>query len=357
MTKPILLVRTSRGFFGISHFITVLLLGAALVSCSSGPFEVVASGPTMGTTYTVKVVASTSLSRDTLREFPARVQAALDEVNAKMSTYQDDSELSRFNQHNATTSFPMSPETLEVIAMAQKVSEESQGAFDITVGPLVNAWGFGPDNRTLTGPSGEELAALRERVGYGMVYTDLAAKTIRKERGDVYCDLSAIAKGYGVDRVAIVLDNLGFQNYMIEVGGEMRTRGLNKAGQPWRIAIEKPVDNAREIQTVVGLSGKALATSGDYRNYYEIDGQRLSHTIDPRTGRPIDHILASVSVIHQSCALADAYATTLMVLGPEEGYQFAQTHNLTAYFIIRQASGSFAVKTTPADSSWQTEDR
>ena len=306
-------------------------------------------GETMGTTFTVKVVVPAARWAQVAERVEPAIQAELDLVNARMSTWRADSELSQFNQSAETAPTTMSPETLEVFRIAQEVSAASGGAFDVTVGPLVNAWGFGPDGQTLEGPSDAELVALRARVGYQALDIDRAASTLRKARPDVYCDLSAVAKGYGVDRVAQALEGLGIDNYMVEIGGEIRTRGA-KDGRGWHLAIEKPVMTHRETQKVLAIppGGLALATSGDYRNYLEVDGVRLSHTIDPRTGRPIAHALASVSVIHAECAYADAYATALMVLGPEDGYHLALDLDLAALFIIRDAPGQFTEKATSA---------
>lgn len=307
------------------------------------------AGETMGTTYNVKVVLPPGSKSDAVDKAKTAVDAALEKVNALMSTWRPDSELSRFNQFSETTPFKVSPETIEVFELSQAVSEASSGTFDITVGPLVNAWGFGPDDRTLTGPSEAELAALRERVGYRNLTIDPAALTLRKARPDIYCDLSAVAKGYGVDCVAKTLEGLGLHDYMVEVGGEVRTRGT-KNGASWRIAIERPLIGGRDIERVVAMpvAGLSMATSGDYRNYYEVDGVRLSHTIDPRTGRPITHNLASASVLCATCAEADAYATALMVLGPDEGFALACKLDLAALLIIREAPDQFVEKATPA---------
>ncbi len=235
-----------------------------------------------------------------------------------------------------------------MFAMAREISEASGGAFDITVGPLVNAWGFGPENPTPDGPSDEELIALRERVDYRKVEVNVEECTIRKARPDIYCDLGAIAKGYAVDLVAVVLEDLGFTNYMVEVGGEVRAHGVNANGVPWQIGIEKPDVARRTIQRTISLVDMGMATSGDYRNYYERDGVRLSHTIDPRIGRPIAHKLASVTVLHKGCAMADGYATAFMVLGLDEGYALAENLGMAALFIVRDESGGFIEKPTPA---------
>lgn len=260
--------------------------------------------------------------------------------------FRKDSELSLFNQHESQQPFHMSPEIVEVFRISQKVSEESGGAFDITMGPLVNAWGFGPDTVTAS-PDKTRVAALRERTGYQWVEVR-DNNSVVKKRPDIYCDLSAVAKGYGVDKTAEALDRLGLCHYLIEVGGEVRTRGLNADREVWRLAIEKPVDEEQVCQMVVSLPDTSLATSGDYRIYRDDNGVRYSHEIDPRTGCPVMHSLASVSVIHPSCAWADAYATALMVLGPDEGYQFALEQHLAISMMIRTDGGDFQVRKTPA---------
>ena len=309
------------------------------------------TGPTMGTTYNVKVVSPGPLiAQDEQGRIENAVQDELDRVNGMMSTFQPDSELSRFNQSVETTPFAVSPETAEVFAMARSVSEATNGAFDVTVGPLVNAWGFGPDASAPQGPTDSELAALRERVGYEKVKVDCQASTLQKSRPDVYCDLAAIAKGYAVDNVAQRLDALGYTDYMVEVGGEVRTHGRNAKGVAWQIGIERPVPGIPQgavIERAIGLDNASLATSGDYRNYYERDGKRYSHLIDPHTGRPITHNLASVSVITTKCVDADAFATGLIVLGPDEGYAAAIENDLAALFVIRDDSGGYIEKATP----------
>jgi len=320
----------------------------ALCGCTRPPATVVLSGATMGTVYTVKVVVKSSSRKSAAVDTASLVQQCLDDVNAKMSTYQEDSELSRFNRFEEASPFPVSSETAEVFEVAREVSDATGGAFDVTVGPLVDAWGFGPPGRAESPPSDEELEALRARVGYQMLEIDPAAGTLRKLRPDVHCDLSAVAKGYAVDCVAERIEQQGFTDYMVEVGGEVRTGGLNAEGIPWRIAIEKPTPNVRSIESVVSLSGEAMATSGDYRNFVDVAGQRYSHTMDPRTGRPVRHKLASVSVIHKRCAVADAFATGLMVLGPEEGPALAERENLAALFLVHVGEGGFTRVATSA---------
>ena len=281
-------------------------------------------------------------------ELQSRITSELDGVNEKMSHYREDSELSRFNRSNEIDPFLISSNTFEVFRQAEELSELTHGAFDVTVGPLVNAWGFGPMGLPERVPTDDEIAAIMAKVGFDKLELDAEHSTIQKSEPSIVCDLSAIAKGYGVDRVAVALDAEEFRNYMVEVGGEVRTRGLNDLGVPWRIGIEKPTEGGRSIQKVVSLSGLAMATSGDYRNYYEVDGVRISHMIDPRSGRPITHRLASVTVIDNRCVRADGWATALMVLGPEEGYALAKEQDLPVFFLVHDGETGFRELATPA---------
>ncbi|HOD49705.1 MAG TPA: FAD:protein FMN transferase [Candidatus Hydrogenedentes bacterium] len=298
------------------------------------------SGTTMGTVYKAKVMLPDPAGTD-LTALQHLIEAELEGVNAAMSTYLPDSELSRFNTHASTTPFPVSAATLDVFRLALEISERTNGAFDITVGPLVNAWGFGPGDVPENPLSDNEIQALKEHVGYQKVTIDPVASTVRKDDPALYCDLSAIAKGYGVDRVCAALENAGFHDYMVEVGGEVRTGGLNGEGAPWRIGVVRPDALLGDVETVVPMSGWSMATSGDYRNFYERNGVRYSHEIDPHTGRPISHNLASASVIHKECAVADGYATALMVMGPEEALHWANENDMAAFFIVRTADGHF----------------
>jgi thiamine biosynthesis lipoprotein len=301
----------------------------------------------MGTSYTVKLVGSASRT-DAGRA--ALLQAEIDErlagVCRLMSPFLADSELSRFNRHGGDSPFRVSDETFHVFQRAIQIGDESQGAFDITVGPIANLYGFGADPFRVNLPSDAELEPLRARVGYRMLELDPAAKTVRKKHPEIRCDLSGIAKGYGVDRIAAELDAHEIGDYMVEIGGEVRVRGRNPEGGPWRIAVERPVPEGRVVHRVVGLLNRSVATSGDYRVCYVRDGKRISHTIDPRTGRPVEHDLASVTVIHGDCESADAWATALMVLGPEAGCEFAERKGLPALFLVRQGDESIVEKAT-----------
>ncbi|HOW69935.1 MAG TPA: FAD:protein FMN transferase [Phycisphaerae bacterium] len=302
----------------------------------------------MGTAYTVKYAGRGRPVPGDLESLQEAVEGALRSVQQGMSVYLPDSELSRFNRHEDGSPFPMSAETFHVFRRAIQIGEESGGAFDITVGPIVNLYGFGPDPFRVNLPSEEELVALRPSIGYQKLELDSAAGTIRKRHSKVRCDLSAIAKGYGADRVAAVLDRRGMGDYMVEVGGEVRVRGCNLEGQPWRIAIERPVADDVEIHRVVPLIDQAIATTGDYRVFYIRDGKRISHTIDPRTGRPVGHSLASVTVIADDGESADAWATALMVLGAEEGGALAERRKMAALFLSRGEDGRILERATAA---------
>jgi thiamine biosynthesis lipoprotein len=229
---------------------------------------------------------------------------------------------------------------MAVLAAARGVSEASGGAFDVSVAPLVDAWGFGVEKRREVPPP-SVLAARRASVDYRGFRLDARAGTVTKAAAGVQADLGGIAKGFAVDLAARALDAQGIGHYMVEAGGEVRTRGVNADGQPWRIGVEQPDAMPQRARLVLPLSGRAMATSGDYRNYFEIDGRRYSHEIDPRTGAPIDHRLCSVTVVAEDCMRADALATALLVLGPDRGVRMAESLGLAAYFIERVAPGQY----------------
>ncbi|ROU01824.1 FAD:protein FMN transferase [Marinobacter sp. R17] len=332
--------------------LVALLCSVALAGCSFKPDKEVweLSGPVFGTSYHIKVVLNDD--KDRLEQLSAGINKVLDGVDASMSTWRDDSELSRFNeQADKSQWFPVSDNFYEVLQESHRVSDLSNGAFDITIGPVVNLWGFGPEARPETIPDEDLLAQRMSEVGYDKLQMrDTPNKAIRSDY-PLYLDLSAIAKGYGVDAVGRYLDKQGVEAYLVEIGGEVDTRGRKPDGDVWRLAIEKPVSQTQTVQRIVALEDLAMATSGDYRNYFEVDGHRYSHTIDPATGHPISHKLASVSVITDNCMSADAMATALNVMGQDKGYTFAVKHDIAAYFIYRGDDG-FDTKYTPAFSSY-----
>ena len=241
----------------------------------------------------------------------------------------------------------VSPELQHLVAKSLQISELSGGAFDITVGPLVNLWGFGPEPRREQAPAEAEIARVRERVGYWRLHAREEPPALKKDRPDIYVDLSAIAKGYGVDQLAALVNSVGIHDYLVSIGGEVQAKGHNGKGQPWTIAIEQPVPGQRAVERLVRLGDRCISTSGDYRNFFEQNGQRYSHIINPRTGRPVPQTVASVTVISNESAQADATATALMASGPEFGFRLATEHHLPAFFILVGPSGALQERYTP----------
>lgn len=297
------------------------------------------SGKTMGTTYSVKFVPQGGITAEMAQ---VAVERALSDVNRSMSTYDPASEISAINRSTSTDPFPVSAPFAEVMNVAVEVHRVTAGAFDVTVGPLVRVYGFGPDaERAL--PPAEELAALAENVGLSYVRFDEAAKTVQKLRRGIELDFSGVAKGYGVDKAALALEKLGTQNYMVEVGGEIRVRGEKQSGKPWVLAIEEPVPGERGIHATLKLprAGGALATSGDYRNFRTIDGKLVSHTFDPKSKRPVPKRTASSSVVRPTAAEADALATAMNVLEPERAISIANAKGFAVYLLTHQDGGGF----------------
>ncbi len=339
-----------RPRFAIGSACGLLLATGACVPPDPGAAVVEFTGPTMGTTYAVRVVRVDAWPQVDRDRVAGEIRAVLDDVESKMSHYDPSSELSRFNRGRTTRPFPVSAETFEVFRQARRLSELTAGALDVTVAPLVNAWGFGPVEPDRFPPDAERLSRALEHVGYAGIELDEAASALRKADPAIEVDLSAVAKGYGVDRVAAALRGEGLERYLVEVGGEIVASGTNHLDRPWRIGIESPLAGGG-IQRVVPLRDRAMATSGDYRNRREVGGGWVSHTVDPRTGRPVEHRLASVSVIADLCVVADGLATALEVLGPDDGYPLAVERGWAALFLVRGEDGAIAERATPAFSA------
>jgi thiamine biosynthesis lipoprotein len=343
MTLVVNAMRYSRNAAILAAFFVL----AVLVGCSSELEIRKLSGRTMGTSWSV-VIANPIASHDQ-DALQTEIETVLLEVNRQMSTYDPDSEISQFNQSDElNTWFPVSALFAVTTAKALGFSEISSGAFDPTIGPLVNLWGFGFDAGSDALPSDQVIDATKALVGFSAVAVrapeaDGGAAIIKREPRRL--DLSAIAKGLGVDQIYTLLDDQGYANFLVEIGGEVRVKG-DKDGLGWKIAVEKPIRGERAVEQVLSLKNVALATSGDYRNYREIDGVAYSHTIDPSTGRPVTHQLASVTVADSECAMADGWATTLLVLGPDKGYELAVSRKIPAMFIERFGD-TFIVKQTP----------
>lgn len=325
-------------------WVALALTCSILISCRQPaaperiPVQQMLTGLTMGTGYSIKLMTTARMPE--LTEVSRKVQAELESVNAQMSTYVDSSELSRFNQQQSDTWFAVSHDTAKTVQLAQEFAEITHGAFDSTVSPLVQLWGFGGAKPPQVLPDESAIQSILQRVGYQRLDVQLAPPALRKDHPQLHVDLSAIAKGHGVDRIAELLDELGCENYFVEIGGEVRTRGYRPDGKKWRIGIERPVELGpelqREIEAVLELSGQCLATSGDYRSVHRIAGRRISHTIDPRTGFPVKDQIASASAVAGTCAEADAIATSMMALGVEDGLELAEKQDWAVWLIIRK---------------------
>lgn len=329
-----------KGLGGTTRWISgLVLIALVLVGCSENdrPLEppVRFEGNIFGTFYQVTIMDP--LTQGESLELEEGFKAELESVDKAMSTYRDDSELIAFNEAPLGEWQPLSNELIDVLAISQSVAEASHGAFDITVGDLINLWSFGPGARPEEVPADDVLAERLAQVGFDAVEVDTQNMQARRTR-DVFVDLSGVAKGHGTDRVAAYLAQQGLEHYLVNIGGELIARGLRdeKEQTPWQIGIEVPEDGPQRAQHIIPLESMSVATSGDYRNYFEIDGERFSHTIDPRTGRPVTHQLASVSVFHPSNAWADAWATALLVVGEQDAMQMAIENNLNVLMLVRQ---------------------
>jgi FAD:protein FMN transferase len=304
-------------------------------------------GPTMGTAYHVRLVAPESAAVE-LKLLQRDVQSLLAEVDRQMSTYREDSELSRFNRAAAGQWFAVSQSTADVVAAAQEISRKTDGALDATVGPLVHLWHFGPKeaanvDATFGPPSESLLEMARKHVGYEKLEVRTNPPTLRKQTSGLQVDLSSIAPGHAVDRMAALLVARGIESFMVEIGGEIRAAGRRGDGQPWRVAIERPLVDRRELQIALPLTDAAISTAGDYRKFFEFEGRRYSHIIDPATGRPVEHALGSVTVVADTCIEADGWDTALLVMGPERGFEFAEQNGIAALFIQRGEPGDVRV--------------
>ncbi|WP_261099056.1 FAD:protein FMN transferase [Serratia quinivorans] len=323
--------------WAMKGLMTTVALSATLLLTGCGPEQVNLDGKTMGTSYSIRYVTGDDTPSAT--KMQAEIDKRLELVNDQMSTYRPGSELSRFNASRAVDKpFPVSAATTEVVLEALRINRVTDGALDVTVGPLVNLWGFGPEGRPDKVPSAAELE--RRRAWTGIDKLSVQGNALVKSIPELYVDLSSIAKGYGVDVIAQYLQSQQVKNYMVDIGGEVRTRGHNGEKKPWRIAIERPTAGMEQkAQLVIQPGEMSIATSGDYRNYFEQGGVRYSHTIDPVTGKPIHHHLVSVTVLSPTCMAADGLSTGLNVLGPERGMALANLMGIPVFMIVKTAKG------------------
>jgi FAD:protein FMN transferase len=324
----------------------LLAIGMLLTSCAEERDTARLLGTTMGTQYSVTIVTGQGSDDESLN---LEIQALLARVNASMSTYDPTSELSRVNKNKSTDWIDISPALYSVLVAALSVSEASDGAFDVTVGGLVNLWGFGPERGSGAIPETNALEAARREVGSANLQVQADPPALRKSRADLSIDLSGIAKGYAVDQIAALLIEKDFKDFLVDIGGEMRAVGTNKNGVAWNIGIENPRDAGHQILRTISLRDTGLASSGNYRNFFEIEGQYYGHTIDPRTGAPTQHELAAVSVVHPSAMMADAWATALMSMGYTAGLKVAAQRNLAVLFIVDDGTMSTVIKSATFD--------
>lgn len=350
----------SRRSILIACLICLQFAGVATRVIAADPSVVVLTGDTMGTYYRILLNRQNGQDEEAIR---TGIDGLLNRIEDQMSTWRPESELSRFNRSKSTDWFEVSPETILVVAEALRLADLSGGAFDPTVGPLIDLWSFGSQSSERRIPNDDEIAAAKKKTGWQKVQVRDNPPALRKSQPDVQVDLSAIAKGYGVDAVSNWLAEQGEKDHLVEIGGEDRARGTKPDGSPWRIGIQTPTgmpasQTSGPIFQVVELTDRAIATSGDYQNFFEVDGRRYSHTIDPNTGRPITHDVASVSVLAESCMAADGWATALTVLGPERGMKLAKEQDLAVLILVR-AEPEFAVLATdswnPADAAASPE--
>lgn len=320
--------------------VVILLAGCDNTSAPATPKAqvTVLDGKTMGTFWRVSVVGLDQNRAENLRQ---KVQTLLDGDDQLLSTWKNDSALMRFNQSQSTTPWPVSEGMADIVTESLRIGQKTQGAMDITVGPLVNLWGFGPDKQPVKTPTQAQIDAAKARTGLQnlTVINRAGQQYLQKAIPDLYVDLSTVGEGYAADHLARLMIEEGISRYLVSVGGALVSRGMNADGQPWRVAIQKPTDRENAVQAIVDINGHGISTSGSYRNYYELDGKRISHVIDPQTGRPITHKLVSVTVIAPTALEADGWDTGLMVLGTEKAQQVVREQGLAVYMIMKEGDG------------------
>ncbi len=320
----------------MNKFFYILLITSFLLSCTKESNFKKIIGSTMGTTYGVIL----EIKEQDINLIHQAIEKELLDINQLMSTYIPNSEINRFNKLNDDSCFKFSDKTWHVLLASREIYEQTNGAFEITLGPLISRWGFNVEEFVQKVPSQAEIDKLLTQVGTDKLIFDITNQCISKATPDLTINLSAIAKGYAVDQLAIILSNFNVTNFLVEIGGEVKASGLKSFNQHWTTAVVNPSGVLAGQQAVaINLFNSSIATSGDYLNYFEHDGQRFSHTINPINGYPIKHQLTSISVIHSSNMYADAYATALNVLGSDEAYSFANKHKLPIYTISKTKNG------------------
>jgi FAD:protein FMN transferase len=364
MLKPSSIALTCERGQPAMRFALILLM---LMAPHAAAETMVLRGAAQGTTYHIKLVVPAG--RVDAQQLHAAIEKQLAEIDRQMSTYRADSEISQFNRAPAGEWFDVSPAVARVVEAARAISEKTDGAMDVTVGPLVRLWHFGPPSSKATSsnpppkgeglsqqkfrpPSDAEISAALKCVGYRKLEVRMTPSALRKQVDGLEVDLSSIASGYTIDRLAELLADHGIKNFVVELGGEIRAAGSREDGAPWRVAIERPIVEKQEMEVAVSLVNTSLATAGGTHKFFEYGGRRYSHIIDPATGRPVEHTLASVTVAAETCIEADGWDTPLLVLGPERGVKCAEENGMAAMFISHPdaGDGADAVRTT---SAWQ----
>lgn len=320
----------------------VLAWALVLAGCGRGDSIERVSGPTMGSSYTVQYVRTPQGAAP--EQVRAEVEAILQGIDQRFSTYRSDSLVGQFNQLPANRCQPMPADVLQLVRVGEQLSRQSDGAFDLTVEPLLDLWGFGPQARAEKVPDAQVLAQVRERVGYRHLRID--GQQLCKDAA-VEVDFNSIAAGHAVDLIVERLRGMGLESFLVEATGELKAVGRKPDGSAWRVALELPRDDRQIAQQVVPVDGYGVSTSGDYRHYFKENGRRYSHTFDARLGQPVSHALASVTVLEPTALMADGYSTLLLILGPEEGWRFAREHRIAAVFVSR-VEGGFVARATPA---------
>lgn len=327
----------------------VLACALLLVGCdnssSTQATPLVLEGKTMGTFWRVSLAGIDAARADDLRK---KIQTQLDGDDRLLSTWKNDSALMRFNRSASTQPWPVEEAMSDIVTLSLRIGAKTDGAMDITVGPLVNLWGFGPARQPVKTPEEAQIAAAKAQTGlqHLSVINRAGQQFLQKDLPGLFVDLSTVGEGYAADHLARLMEQEGISRYLVSVGGALASRGTNPQGNPWRVAIQKPTDQENAVQAIVDINGHGISTSGSYRNYYELDGKRLSHVIDPATGRPITHKLVSVTVISPTALEADGWDTGLMVLGPEKAKAVALKEGLAVYLVTKEAEG-FSVWMSP----------
>ncbi len=317
--------------------LTLVIIG--LSGCEKNDVNaLVMQGKTMGTVWRVSVAGVAPERQKALEQ---AIQQQLDRDDGELSTWKSDSALSRFNQYQGSAPQPISADMADIIIAALRIGHKTQGAMDITVGPLVNLWGFGPGKQPTHTPTDAEITAAKALTGlqHLRVIQSVSGPALQKDLPGLYVDLSTMGEGYATDHLARLMEQHGITNYLVSVGGAVLSRGVNANHQPWRVAIQKPTDRENAVEARVNLQGHGISTSGSYRNYYELDGKRISHVIDPVSGKPIEHQLVSATVIATTALEADGWDTGLMVLGTERAKALALQQHLAVYLISKQGDG------------------